>query len=118
MWLQCVPATRKALWSGGEEREKAAEEAAEALKIVESELEGKRFLGGEEVGYADIFGCLIAYWLRIMDQVVGLHLFTQEKLPNLCRWADELCDIAFIKDNLPPEETLIARLHAHSQTPS
>lgn len=114
--VQCVPATRKALWKRGEEREKAAEEAAEALKILESELEGKKFFGGDEVGYVDICGCMIAHWLRIVDEVIGLHLFTQDKLPNLCRWADELCEHALIKENLPPKQTLIARFHAHSQT--
>ncbi|KAH6806909.1 glutathione S-transferase TAU 8 [Perilla frutescens var. frutescens] len=113
---KCVPATRKVLWSRGEEREKAAKEAEEALKILECELKGKKFFGDDHIGYVDIFGCFIAYWLRTLDQEVGLDLFTQDKLPNLCGWADDLCDHSFIKENLPDKERLVARLHAHAQT--
>ncbi|XP_057795872.1 probable glutathione S-transferase [Salvia miltiorrhiza] len=114
---KCAPATRKALWSRGEEREKAVEEATQGLKILESEVKGKKFFGGDQIGYVDIIGCFLAYWFPIVDQVVGLHLFTQDKFPSLCKWADELCDNEFIKECLPDKERLVDRVRGHSQAP-
>ncbi|KAK7839014.1 glutathione transferase gst 23 [Quercus suber] len=43
----------KYLWEG-EEKEKAAKEARENLKTLESGLEGKHFFGGETLGFVDI----------------------------------------------------------------
>ncbi|KAK7838983.1 glutathione transferase gst 23 [Quercus suber] len=54
-----VPALMAAFTKKGEEQERAVKEAHENLKILESGLEGKRFFGGETIGFVDI----IAGWI-------------------------------------------------------
>ncbi|KAL8504736.1 hypothetical protein ACS0TY_016060 [Phlomoides rotata] len=103
-----MPPLWKACWSKGEEREKAKEEALESLKILENEIKGKKFFGGDNVGLVDIAASFIAHWFRILQELTGVKLLTEDKFPNLCKWADEYSNDAFVKENLPPRERLVA----------
>ncbi|KAK3003858.1 hypothetical protein RJ639_019495 [Escallonia herrerae] len=49
----CAPSGKKAK-QVAEEQDKAAKEARENLKTLESALEGKRFFGSEAISFADI----------------------------------------------------------------
>ncbi|XP_047974307.1 probable glutathione S-transferase [Salvia hispanica] len=113
---KCVPATRKALWCRGEEQEKAIKEAREALKILECEVKDTKFFGGDQIDYVDIIGSFLAYWMRLFDEVAGLHLFTYEELPSLCKWADELCDNKHVKQHLPDKDRFVDRVRGHTKT--
>ncbi|KAL6142193.1 hypothetical protein ACLB2K_060476 [Fragaria x ananassa] len=105
---KCMPAIFKCS-VGTEDREKAVEEAYETLKLLENELKGKKFFGGEEIGFVDIVADFIGgYWLRDFQEVVGMELLTKEKLPKLCEWSDEFVNHAVIKEVLPPRDKLIA----------
>ncbi|KAL6146093.1 PREDICTED: probable glutathione S-transferase [Fragaria vesca subsp. vesca] len=105
---KCMPAMFKCS-VGTEDREKAVEEAYETLKLLENELKGKKFFGGEEIGFVDIVADFIGgYWLRDFQEVVGMELLTKEKLPKLCEWSDEFVNHAVIKEVLPPRDKLIA----------
>jgi glutathione S-transferase len=62
-----------------EEIENAREKLARALRIVDRELAGKSFLGGERLSLADISVGVVAYrWLALPIE--------REPLPNLQRW--------------------------------
>ncbi|KAK6126023.1 hypothetical protein DH2020_040250 [Rehmannia glutinosa] len=103
---KCMPPMWKACWSIGEERAKAKEEASEALKFLENEINGQKFFGGDTIGLVDIAANFIGYWFRIAEEIVGLELMTQDKYPNLCKWAEEYCKCSFVKENLPPKDKL------------
>ncbi|GFQ02978.1 probable glutathione s-transferase [Phtheirospermum japonicum] len=104
---KCMPAMWKACWSTGEERDKAKEESEQLLKILENEIKDKGFFGCDKIGVIDIVACFIAYWFGIAAELVGLQLITQDKFPNLCKWADEFCNSIFVKEHLPPKDKLV-----------
>ncbi|XP_057801314.1 probable glutathione S-transferase [Salvia miltiorrhiza] len=105
---KCQPPSWKACWSGGMEREAAKEEAENGLKILENEIKGKKFFGGDNIGVVDIVGNYIAFWLRILQREAGIQILTEEKFPNLCKWADEFCNHSFAKKHVPNKEEMAA----------
>ncbi|KAK3004035.1 hypothetical protein RJ639_019333 [Escallonia herrerae] len=56
----------------GEEWIKAAKEAQENLKTLESALEGKRFFEGEAIGFVDITIGWIGIWTRIVEKITDV----------------------------------------------
>ncbi|XP_059667875.1 probable glutathione S-transferase [Cornus florida] len=109
---KCVPAIWKANWSKDKEKEEAMEEAHELLKILENELKGKRFFGGDDIGLVDIVANFIAFWAGLIQEVSGTELLTREKFPVLFKWIDEYVNCSVIKENLPPRDKLAAFFRA------
>ncbi|XP_041025877.1 glutathione S-transferase U8-like [Juglans microcarpa x Juglans regia] len=108
---KCMPAIRKACWGEEQEREKAGEEVAELLKLLEKELKEKRFFGGENIRMVDIAANIIGFSLGAYEEASGVKLMTREKFPKLCNWRDEfMSNSAAIKENAPPREELISFL--------
>ncbi|XP_047979778.1 probable glutathione S-transferase [Salvia hispanica] len=101
---KCSGPLWKACWSAGEEREKASKEAEEGLKILENEIKDKKFFGGNNIGLVDLVANFIAFGIPILQDVVGFHILTQDKFPNICKWADEFCNDSFVKKNMPEKE--------------
>ncbi|XP_047976361.1 probable glutathione S-transferase isoform X1 [Salvia hispanica] len=106
---KCISATWKACWSTGEEQEKSKEEAMEALKFLEDEIKGKKFFGGDNIGFVDIAANFIGYWVPIISEVKGVHLITEENFPNLWRWMNDYCNDNFLKEILPSKDALFER---------
>ncbi|XP_042046434.1 probable glutathione S-transferase [Salvia splendens] len=101
---KCSDPLWKACWSAGEEREKAAKEAEEGFKILENEIKDKKFFGGDNIGLVDLVANFVALWAPILQDVVGFHLLTQDKFPNISKWADEFCKDSFVEKNMPEKE--------------
>ncbi|XLT14672.1 hypothetical protein HN51_060362 [Arachis hypogaea] len=57
-----LPTVVAAFSKVGEEQQKAAEEPRENLKRLEVGLEGKRFFGGDNIGFADIAMASMLDW--------------------------------------------------------
>lgn len=57
-----------------EEQEKGTQEARENLKSLESGLEGKRYFGGEKIGFTDTVVGWLGCWVQIVEEVVGINL--------------------------------------------
>ncbi|KAL8508978.1 hypothetical protein ACS0TY_016241 [Phlomoides rotata] len=74
---KCASPIWKACWSKGEEREKAIVETTEALKILENELKGKKFFGGDNIGLVDITANFIAGWFLGLQEFLGLQILTK-----------------------------------------
>ena len=110
---KCLPAIYKIRRCQGEEQEKAIEEAVEHLKILDNELQGKKFFGGETIGLADIAANFIGLWLGIYQEMLGIQVLTSEKLPRLSEWANEYLNSTIIKQSLPPRDELSARLRSY-----
>lgn len=78
--------------------------------MLENELNGKRFFGGENIGLVDIVGSFIALWLGVMQEIMEIEVLTSDKLPKLTEWADNYLKSAVIKQSLPPRDELSARV--------
>lgn len=107
MWRACV--------TTGEDREKLKEEAIEQLKFLDGALQGKKFFGGDTIGYLDIAANFIGYWFGIAAEIIGLKVLTKENHPNLCRWIDEYLNDDFVKKNQRDKNELIAGFKAIAQ---
>uniref|UniRef100_A0A7C8YXJ9 Glutathione S-transferase n=1 Tax=Opuntia streptacantha TaxID=393608 RepID=A0A7C8YXJ9_OPUST len=76
------PACRTALVTGGEEGDKAGEEAEELLRVLENEIRGgNKLFEAKGIGFMELAGILTAYWLPIFQEVAGKELMTKDKYP-------------------------------------
>lgn len=99
---KCWPSIFKAYMGKPEQRESSLAEAIENLKVLDKELENKKFFGGENIGFVDIVADLIAFWVPLFEQVFGRKLLSNSNnYPNLCRWKDTYTSCSVIKQNLP-----------------
>ncbi|XP_038883697.1 probable glutathione S-transferase [Benincasa hispida] len=96
-----------------EERKKAIEEAGEGLEALEKELKSKKFFGGEEIGFVDIVGTVVAGWLPAIEECFGFELLTTNNFPNLIKWREELVNHAIVKQFLPPNDEIVAFIQAN-----
>ncbi|XP_028783571.1 uncharacterized protein LOC114739655 [Neltuma alba] len=103
-----LPAVFKAAWNPDvKERETGAEEAREALKILDNELKGK-FFNGDSIGFLDIAALFIAFWMQLIQEAGGLDLYSAERYPKLEKWGQEILNHPVVKGVLPPREHLLA----------
>ncbi|GAU41830.1 hypothetical protein TSUD_177410 [Trifolium subterraneum] len=95
--------------------EESIEEMEVAFQFLENELNDK-FFGGEEIGIVDITAVFIAYWFPIIQEIIGLKLFTNEKFPKLYKWSQDFTNHQAVKEKLPSRETLFAYFRARLET--
>ncbi|KAK8651037.1 hypothetical protein V6N13_140655 [Hibiscus sabdariffa] len=100
------------IWSvfSGEGKE-GEEELLEKLRIVEEELKGKRFFGGDTIGLADLAFGWLANLMGVFEEVTGLKVI-EERFPLLSAWIQEFSDIPVIKDNCPSHDKLVVKYQA------
>ena len=84
--MQILAAARKVVFSEGKEREVAILEVCEHMKMLEQQLNGKDFFGGDKIGLVDIVGNIVAFWLPINQEILGVEFLTPEKFPGLFEW--------------------------------
>ncbi|XP_060671718.1 glutathione S-transferase U8-like [Ziziphus jujuba] len=113
-WIQFL-VDKSRLWTAficaeaEEEKEKAAKEILEALKILEEQALGeKKFFGGDTINMVDIACGTLAHWFEGMEEVVGVKVIETSTLPNLHAWIQNFKQVPVIKDNLPDREKLLA----------
>ncbi|XP_031286330.1 glutathione S-transferase U7-like [Pistacia vera] len=102
----------KAKDSEEKEREKVMEEVCEQIKILEGELTGKDFFGGETIGYVDIVATMIGFWFQVTQEVTGKKTVTEEKFPVLFKWIEKLKSIDVVNQCIPPREKHLAYVKA------
>ncbi|KAJ4979338.1 hypothetical protein NE237_010118 [Protea cynaroides] len=112
---KCGPALWIACWSEGKEQEKAMEQAWEHLRTLENELKGKKFFGGESIGFVDIVANAIAFWFGVFEEVVGITLLDEEKFPTLCGWIEQFLSCDVVKECLPPRNELLMFFQARKE---
>ncbi|KAF8377335.1 hypothetical protein HHK36_030712 [Tetracentron sinense] len=104
---KCVPTTVGVFSKLGEEQEKCTKEARENLKTLETALKGRKFFGGETIGFVDIAVGWLGYWIRIVEEIVGINLLEEETMPLLSAWVQDFLDVALVKERLPPRDKLL-----------
>lgn len=83
-------------------------EAQQCLKTLETALEGKKFFGGDAVGYLDIIVGWYAHWLPIVEELSGASVVTDEELPLMKAWFDRFLAVDVVKAALPDRDRLLA----------
>lgn len=104
---QCVPEIMGAFSKTGEDQKKAEKEAQQNLKILETGLEGKRFFGGETIGFVDIVAGWIGVWARLVEEIAGVNLIDETTMPLLNAWFQSFLSVPVVKECLPPWEKLL-----------
>ncbi|XP_020085956.1 probable glutathione S-transferase [Ananas comosus] len=100
LWMSC--------WTQGEAQKGFIAQSTENLNILEDQLKGKRFFGGDSIGLVDIVASFIAHWCGVLQEVAGISLINEEKHPNLCRWVEDYVNYPAVKEFLPARERLLA----------
>ena len=102
----------KAAWTIDEkEKGKGVEESLEVFQFLENELKSK-FFGGETLGLVDIAADFVAFWIPLVEEVVGLQILTKDRFPKLYGWSQEFVSHPVVKESLPSREFLFAFLKA------
>ncbi|CAM0885169.1 unnamed protein product [Alopecurus aequalis] len=101
-----------ALWTTeGEELAASARETKANLTLIEGQLpEGKRFFGGDAIGYLDIAIGGIAHWMELFEEIAGVPLLAEDEHPALCRWAREYMANEVVRQCLPDRDRLLPTL--------
>ncbi|CAN6357453.1 unnamed protein product, partial [Urochloa humidicola] len=96
----------------GQEQVDAHEAAVEQLLVLENELDGKRFFAGEKIGFVDLSFGPLSYVIPLYEEITGVKMITEEKVPSLSAWMGNFLSSSVVKDHLPPLDKLRLRLQA------
>ena len=110
--MKVLPSIWESVTNEGKEQDEAIVKAKENLKYLEEELKGKKFFGGEKLGFADIALGWLADYESVFEDVTGRKLLTAEEFPLLSAWKLTFADAPIIKDNWPSRDKLIAKFQA------
>ncbi|XP_009608989.1 glutathione S-transferase U17-like [Nicotiana tomentosiformis] len=105
------PAMRGIAAAQGEDAQKAAmEPVVEGLVLLEDAFKscskGKKFFGGNKIGYLDIaLGCFLG-WMRVTEKMNNIKLLDEAKTPGLYKWAEDFCADSAVKDVMPATDKL------------
>ncbi|KAB5529669.1 hypothetical protein DKX38_019750 [Salix brachista] len=83
--------------------------AIENLKLLEEELEGKQFSGGERIGIVDIAFGWLATLVPVLEEIHALTMIDEDRFPLLYAWMHELSKLPVIADCWPPHEELVSK---------
>ncbi|XP_020094802.1 glutathione S-transferase U18-like [Ananas comosus] len=86
-------------------------QVAAALLQLEAAFEncskGKRFFGGDNVGYLDIILGSFIGWIQASEKILNIKLLDEAKVPLLVAWADRFCAHDAVKEVMPEVDKLI-----------
>ncbi|CAK8578587.1 unnamed protein product [Lathyrus sativus] len=101
----------RAMVRKGEEGEKYLKEAREVMEKLEEEINGKKFFGGNNIGYLDLALGWITCWLPIWEEIGSMQVLDPLKCPSISSWKINFLNDPVIKDNLPPKDKMIVYCH-------
>ncbi|XP_057421411.1 glutathione transferase GST 23-like [Lotus japonicus] len=97
--------------SSGDEQEKRVKEVREVMEKLEEEILGKKFFGGDNIGYLDLVLGWIPCWLPVWEEVGSMQVLDTNKCPAISAWETNFLSHPVIKDCLPPRDKLVAYAH-------
>ncbi|KAI4345789.1 hypothetical protein L6164_012883 [Bauhinia variegata] len=104
-----------AMCSSGEDKEKGVNIAREAAEKLEEEIKGKKFFGGESIGFLDIALGWISYWLPVWEEVGDMKILDPSKFPAITAWMSNFLNHPVIKDCLPPRDKMLVYFHSRRE---
>nr|KYP36333.1 putative glutathione S-transferase [Cajanus cajan] len=96
-----------AMCGSGDEQEKTVKEAREVMDKLEEEIKGKRFFGGDRIGYIDIAFGWIPCWLPVWEEVGSMQIVEPLKHTAISAWINNFLSHPVISHNLPPRDKLL-----------
>jgi glutathione S-transferase len=102
--------------SRGEEQEKPLKPARDAIEKIEDEIKGKKFFGGDNIGYLDLAVGWISYWLPIWEEVGSIQVLDPLRWPAISSWKINFLSNPVIKDSLPPRDEMNVYFHSRRKT--
>ncbi|KAL6906023.1 hypothetical protein ACP4OV_003624 [Aristida adscensionis] len=87
----------------------------EQLLVLEEELHGKPFFAGAEIGFVDLSLGPLAYVIPMYEEITGVELVTEARLPALAAWMGRFLSSPAVKGQLPPMDRLRLRYQATRQ---
>ncbi|KAK6243721.1 hypothetical protein QUC31_010130, partial [Theobroma cacao] len=97
--------SKRVLYLEGDQLKKEIEQVSDAMAVLEGMMKGKKFFGGETVGFLDIAFGWTTVWLEAIEEVAGVEFFNRDKYPHLDNWKNEFKEIHAVKDSLFPMES-------------
>lgn len=97
--------------SSGDDKEEALKVAREAMEKIEEEIKGKKFFGGDNIGYLDLALGWISYWLPVFEEVGSMQIMDPLKFPATTAWITNFLSHPVIKENLPPRDNMLVYFH-------
>ncbi|CAN4100311.1 unnamed protein product [Withania somnifera] len=104
---KCVIGSWQAMAAEGEAKAKAVESVQELYALIEKQIQGKKYFGGEQIGYLDLVMGWKSLWLNAMEEVGQIKLLDPEKFPSLHQWAENFKQIPIIHECMPPLERVV-----------
>ncbi|KAJ8529528.1 hypothetical protein K7X08_036363 [Anisodus acutangulus] len=101
-------AATKSFFSSGETKAEGVESVAEGLQLLEGQIIGKKFFGGETIGYLDIVVGWIAYWFQYIEEVGEFKAMDSRKYPHLHAWINNFIQVPVIQESLPKPDAVRA----------
>ncbi|CAI0556909.1 unnamed protein product [Linum tenue] len=80
--------------------------------MLEAELAGKDYFGGDSIGFVDIAAFFIMHVYGVVQEVKEAELMTQEKFPVLVQWLAKLEANDLVMECLQPSEKHLAHVRA------
>ncbi|BAT96331.1 hypothetical protein VIGAN_08324900 [Vigna angularis var. angularis] len=104
---KCLYGVWGAAVAEGEEKEKAVEGALESLRFLEKEIEGKKYFGGEKIGYLDIAAGWLSHWLSVLEELGEMELLNAQRFPSLHQWTQNFIQTSPVKDCIPSRQSVV-----------
>ncbi|KAK3005088.1 hypothetical protein RJ639_015541 [Escallonia herrerae] len=101
---KCIFGVWNACLAEGEDKEKAIASAVESLTFIEKLIKGKKFFGGESIGFMDLALGWIPLWTSVMEEVGDMKILDEETFPSLHEWAKSFIRVPLVKSCMPPRE--------------
>ncbi|KAM3290659.1 glutathione S-transferase U7 [Capsicum chacoense] len=101
-------AAKKAFFSSGEAKAEGVELVEEGLHLLEGQIIGKKFFGGEKIGYLDIIAGWISYWFQYIEEVGEFKAMDSRKYPCLHAWINNFIQVPIIQQSLPKADDVKA----------
>ncbi|XP_031247158.1 probable glutathione S-transferase [Pistacia vera] len=93
----------------GKEQEEALQVAMENLKLLEENLKGKKFFGGEKIGFLDLALGWLANLICVLEELSDIKIIDKERFPLLLGWMQEFSQAPLINESWPPREKLLTK---------
>ncbi|KAK1390652.1 Glutathione transferase [Heracleum sosnowskyi] len=96
-----------AMLSQGKEKEKLVKSIIEEFEKIEEEIKGRKFFGGESIGFLDIALGWISFWLPVWEEVGSMKIFDPVKYPGTALWVENFLRQPVINEKLPPKDKAV-----------
>ncbi|KAK6936495.1 Glutathione S-transferase, C-terminal [Dillenia turbinata] len=99
---------RRVLMSEGEKKEKEVKQVIESFDVLEGELNGKKYFGGDKVGIVDIVLGSILVCVDVVEEIASVKMFDSQKHSSLGCWRKTFAELPGVEGDSPSKDDLVA----------